>query len=172
MKKALLVIDMLDDFLKEDGALTIGDGKAVTQNVKSRLEEWRSEEGGPVIYIMDRHRPDDAEFQMFPPHCIEGERGAEVIAELAPRKEDFLIYKRRYSAFFGTDLDLTLRELEVNELELVGVCTQICVLYTAADARMLNYGVTVRRKCVDSFDREAHRFALREMEKTLGVKVL
>ena len=170
MKKALLVIDMLDDF-KEDGALTIGDGKAVAE-CEIPAGRMAPEEGGPVIYIMDRHRPDDAEFQMFPPHCIEGERGAEVIAELAPRKEDFLIYKRRYSAFFGTDLDLTLRELEVNELELVGVCTQICVLYTAADARMLNYGVTVRRKCVDSFDREAHRFALREMEKTLGVKVL
>ncbi len=91
---------------------------------------------------------------------------------MAPREGDFQVYKRRYSAFFGTDLDLTLRELGVTELELVGVCTQICVLYTAADARMLNYNITVRKECVASFDEDAHAFALKEMEKTLGVKVL
>jgi len=94
------------------------------------------------------------------------------VAELAPQEGDLKIYKRRYSAFFGTDLDLTLRELGVTEVELVGVCTQICVLYTAADARMLNYDVTVRRNCVASFDPQAHEFALKEMEKTLGVKVI
>ncbi len=171
MNEALLVIDMLHDFLNEDGALSIGDSGQIIRQVGCRLVEWRSR-GKPVIYIMDRHLPTDAEFQMFPPHCLSGEKGAEIIAELAPRRGDILIHKRRYSAFFGTDLDLTLRELGVSELELTGVCTNICVLYTAADARMLNYGVTVRRECVASFDENAHVFALKEMEKTLGVKVI
>lgn len=171
MSKALLIIDMLKDFLDQDGALSIGDSQQIIQNVSSRLEQWRAG-GNPVIYIMDRHLPDDAEFKMFPPHCLAGEKGGEVVDELAPRQGDILIHKRRYSAFFGTDLDLTLRELGVGELELAGVCTNICVLYTAADARMLNYAVTVRRDCVASFDAEAHAFALTEMEKTLGVKVL
>ncbi|HHU30103.1 MAG TPA: cysteine hydrolase [Firmicutes bacterium] len=171
MARALLVIDMLRDFLDEDGALSIGDAKQIIRNVAKRTEEWRAS-GNPVIYILDRHLPDDAEFKMFPPHCLAGERGGEVVDELAPREGDIRIYKRRYSAFFGTDLDLTLRELGVTEVELAGVCTQICVLYTAADARMLNYEVTVRRECVASFDEKAHEFALQEMEKTLGVKVL
>lgn len=171
MAMALLVIDMLRDFLDEDGALSIGDAKQIIRNVAKRTEEWRAS-GNPVIYILDRHLPDDAEFKMFPPHCLAGERGGEVVDELAPREGDIRIYKRRYSAFFGTDLDLTLRELGVTEVELAGVCTQICVLYTAADARMLNYEVTVRRECVASFDEKAHEFALQEMEKTLGVKVL
>lgn len=171
MTKALLVIDMLKDFLEESGALCIGDSRQVIDNVSSRVKEWRLQ-GCPVIYVMDRHLPHDAEFKMFPPHCLAGERGGEVVDELIPAEGDFLVYKRRYSAFFGTDLDLTLRELGVAELELAGVCTQICILYTAADARMLNYSVTVRKKCVASFDEAAHEFALREMEKTLGVKVL
>jgi nicotinamidase/pyrazinamidase len=171
MAKALLVIDMLKDFLDKDGALSIGDSEKLIQNVTSRLKEWR-EEGNAVIYIMDRHLPQDAEFKMFRPHCLAGEKGGEVIGELAPREEDYKIYKRRYSAFFGTDLDLTLRELGVTELELVGVCTNICVLYTAADARMLNYDVTVRKNCVASFDEKAHEFALGELEKTLGAKVI
>ncbi len=171
MKKALLVIDMLKDFLAKEGALCIGDSKPIIKKVSARVNEWRSDEN-PVIYIMDRHLPQDAEFKMFPPHCLVGERGAEMVGELTPQEGDFLVYKRRYSAFFGTDLDLTLREMGVTELELAGVCTQICILYTAADARMLNYDVTVRKECVDSFDKEAHEFALNEMEKTLGVKVL
>lgn len=171
MSEAFLVIDMLHDFLKQDGALSIGDSTQIIRNVQERLEKWRSGKK-PVIYIMDRHLPNDAEFNMFPPHCLAGERGAEIVAELSPRKEDILIFKRRYSAFFGTDLDLTLRELGAKALELTGVCTQICVLYTAADARMLSYAVTVRKDCVASFDAEAHEFALKEMKKTLGVKVL
>lgn len=171
MSKALLVIDMLKDFLKKEGALYIGDAGRTIENVSRRVQEWRLQ-GSPVIYIVDRHLPHDAEFKMFPPHCLAKEQGGEIIDELAPAQEDIVIFKRRYSAFFGTDLDLTLRELAVNELELTGVCTQICVLYTAADARMLNYAVTVRKDCVASFDQEAHIFALKEMEKTLGVKVL
>jgi nicotinamidase-related amidase len=109
---------------------------------------------------------------MFKPHCIKNTKGGEIIDSLAPRPGDYIIPKRRYSAFFGTDLDATLREMNVSELILVGVCTNICVLYTAADARMLNYKVTVIRDGVASFDEEAHKFALREMENTLGVKII
>ncbi|MDO9534440.1 MAG: isochorismatase family cysteine hydrolase [Bacillota bacterium] len=171
MRKALLIIDMLRDFLETNGALCIGDSKEIIQNVSSRLKEWRLQKN-PVIYIMDKHLPHDAEFKMFSPHCLTGEWGSEVVDELAPCEGDFIIYKRRYSAFFGTDLDLTLRELGVTELELVGVCTQICVLYTAADARMRHYDVIVRKNCVASFDEEAHEFALKELERTLGAKVI
>lgn len=171
MKKALLIIDMLRDFLEQGGALCIGDSEKLIQNVLLRLKEWR-QLGDPVIYIMDRHLPQDTEFEMFPPHCIRGEWGSEVVVALAPQEQDYLVYKRRYSAFFGTDLDLTLRELGIGALELAGVCTQICVLYTAADARMRHYNVTVREGCVASFDAEAHAFALKEMERTLGVKVI
>lgn len=171
-KKALLIIDMLNDFIKPEGALYIGEAaQEVTGEIQSIIEEARRE-GMPIIYICDSHRPDDAEFNMFKPHCVRGTKGAEIVEELAPRPGDYIIPKRRYSAFFGTDLDATLREMGITELVLVGVCTNICVLYTAADARMLNYGVTVIKNAVASFSQEAHRFALGEMENTLGVKVM
>ncbi len=171
MSRALLVIDMLNDFIDKKGALFIGNTEEIMKNVSSRLQKWQAQ-GDPIIYIMDRHLPGDAEFKMFPPHCLCGEWGSRVIESLAPREKDFQIYKRRYSAFYGTDLDLTLRELGVTELELAGVCTQICILYTAADARMRQYDVTVRKNCVASFDVKAHEFALIEMAETLGVKVI
>lgn len=170
--RALLIIDMLNDFIKPQGALYIGPAAAkVVPVIKGRLDHFRQNRE-PVIFICDRHRQGDLEFAMFPPHCLEGDSGGEVIAELAPRPEERLIYKRRYSAFFGTELDLTLREYGVSELELAGVVTNICVLYTAADARMLNYRVTVNAAAVAGIDQQAHRFALQEMEKTLGVTLL
>lgn len=171
MAKALLVIDMLNDFLEKNGSLYIGDSGQLIQNVASRIREYRST-GNPIIYLMDSHTPQDAEFKMFPPHCLTGQLGADVIEALSPEKGDFLICKRRYSSFFGTDLDLTLRELGITQLELAGVCTQICILYTAADARMLNYDVEVHKDCTASFDAAAHEFALKEMKSTLGVSVL
>ncbi|NLA10989.1 MAG: cysteine hydrolase [Firmicutes bacterium] len=170
--KALLVIDMLNDFIKPEGALYIGPAaQQVVPAVRSRVELFRKS-GDPVLFICDRHRSGDLEFEMFPPHCLEGDPGGEVIEELAPLPEERLIYKRRYSAFFGTELDLTLRELGIAELELSGVVTNICVLYTAADARMLNYRVAVSPAAVAAIDEQSHLFALQEMEKTLGVTML
>lgn len=171
-KKALLVIDMLNDFISPDGALYVGETAGeVTEEVKKTIEKARKK-GIPVIYICDSHREDDAEFKMFKLHCVKDTKGGEIVDVLAPKPGDYIILKRRYSAFFGTDLDAYLRELGVSELILVGVCTNICILYTAADARMLNYDVTVIRDCVSSFDEKAHYFALKEMENTLGAKII
>lgn len=170
-RKAVLVIDMLVDFIYFLGALYVGDNAArVVFPIVDLLERERAE-GSKIIYICDRHKRDDAEFEMFARHCVEGTKGAGIVSELAPHEDDIIIPKRRFSGFAGTDLDVTLREEGIDELILCGVCTNICVLYTAADARSLNYKVSVPRNCVASFDSKAHDFALKEMEKTLGVNV-
>ena len=170
--KALLIIDMLVDFIDPQGALYIGPAaQELVPAVKARLEEYR-DNGNPIIFLCDHHLEDDHEFKMFPPHSLKGSGGEEIIADLTPLPGERVIYKRRFSAFFGTDLDLTLRDLDVNEIELIGVCTNICILYTAAEARMRSYLVTVPVKAVASFDQEAHDFALKEMDKTLGVTLI
>ena len=170
--KALLVIDMLKDFIHEDGALTTGiAGRGIIEFIKSRLDEFRNG-GHPIIYICDNHETDDKEFNMFPPHCIANTQGSKIIEELRPMDGDKVIKKRRYSSFFGTDLDLYLREKGVDELYIVGVCTNICVLYTAADARNLAYNVNIYRDGVASFDNGAHEFALKEAKDTLGCNII
>ncbi len=170
--KALLIVDMLADFIYPEGALYLGPpASSLIKGVRSRLEEYRAE-GDLVIYLCDRHPEDDREFDMFPPHSLEGSQGSDIIAELAPQAGERIIGKRRFSAFCGTDLDLTLREKGIVDLELAGCVTNICILYTAADARMLNYGVSVSEKAVASFDPQAHSFALQEMVKTLGVNLI
>ncbi len=171
IKKALLIIDMLNDFIRENGKLYIGnDGEKIISPIQKELERFRQGKK-PVFYICDCHRPDDKEFNLFPPHCLSETEGANIIEELKPSKDDFIIHKRRYSGFFQTDLDISLREEGIIELELVGVCTNICVLYTAASARMLDYKVTVLKDAVASFDQGAHDFALKQMKDILGVEI-
>lgn len=170
--KALLVIDMLNDFINEDGALSTGSpGKVIINFVKEKIMEFR-EKDYPIVYICDNHEKDDKEFDMFPPHCVANTEGSQIIEELEVKESDKIIMKRRYSAFYGTDLDLYLREKGVDEIYLVGVCTNICVLYTSADARNIAYKVNIYKDGVASFDEEAHKFALKEAKTTLGCQIL
>ncbi|NMB27475.1 MAG: cysteine hydrolase [Tissierellia bacterium] len=170
--KALLIIDMLKDFIYKDGALTTGPaGEEIIDFIKNKTEEFRDKDY-PIIYICDNHEEDDKEFDMFSPHCITNTKGSEIIEELEVKVGDKIINKRRYSSFFGTELDLYLRERGVDEIYLVGVCTNICVLYTAADARNLAYKVNIYKDGVASFDEEAHNFTLKEAERTLGCKII
>ena len=172
MRRALVVVDMIEDFVHEGGALYCGPSMTrIVPVIQRELDRARSS-GEPVVYLKDDHLPQDAEFALFPPHAIVGTKGAEIVPELAPRDGDIVVPKRRYSGFFGTDLDITLRERAIDTLRLVGDCTNICVLYTAADARNLGYAVEVVRDGVTSFDLEAHADALRELEKTLGATIL
>lgn len=170
--KALLVIDMVTDFIDPAGALYIGPvAKKIIPVIKSRLDQYRVE-GHPVIFVCDSHVSDDTEFNLFPPHSVGGSGGEELISELTPLAEERIIPKRRFSAFVGTDLDITLRDKGIDEIELTGVVTNICILYTAAMAKMYGYIVNVPVNAVASFDEEAHHFALKEMEKTLGVNMI
>ncbi len=167
MTRTLLVVDCLNDFLDLGGSLNCGTaGRTVLPAIAGEIEAARRQ-GMDVLYACDAHRPDDAEFELYPPHCVEGTWGAEIVPELAPQPGDRIVRKRRFSAFFGTDLDLVLRETGSQELRIVGVCTNICVLYTTADARMRGYGVTVPARAVTSFDPEAHRFALGQLRDVL-----
>jgi len=170
--EALIVIDMLNDFVCEDGALYIGEtvGKIIPE-IQKKISKCR-ESGIPVIYVCDNHDEDDAEFEMFPKHATTGSRGAEIHKDLRPRPDDAVVLKKRFSAFFGTNFEELLKEKEIDTLELCGVCTNICVLYTCADARARGLSVRVDRRCVDTFDRAAHEFALKEMERTLGAKLI
>jgi len=163
---------MIHDFADPSGALYCGPSMPPVISVIERELARARAAHEPVVYLTDDHLPDDAEFKMFPPHAIHGTKGAQIIPQLTPAPGDVVIPKRRYSGFFGTDLDITLREKGADTLRLVGDCTNICVLYTAADARNLGYAVEVVRDGVTSFDLEAHRDALRELEKTLGARLV
>ena len=170
MANAVLVMDMLCGFLEEGHPLYCGDkARRIIPHVQALLERELAQ-GSKIFFLCDHHTPDDPEFKMFLPHCIEGTAEAEVIPELAQYQGE-LIPKRRFSAFFDTPLEKKLAELKPEKLVVCGVCTDICVMHTVADARNRDYCVEVPVDCVASFDEKAHRFALEHMEKVLGAKL-
>lgn len=171
MREAVIVIDMLNDFIRPDGLLYVPGSERLIEPIGRRLAETRAA-GDAVIYACNHHLPDDEEFRIFGPHGVVGSFGAEVISELAPQPGDRLVAKRRYSAFFCSELLLSLRELRVEAVEITGVVTNICVYFTAADARNLAYPVTVHAQRVAGLDERTHEFALEQMVSVLGVKVV
>ena len=171
MSQALIIIDMLNDFVREDGALKCGDRvEEIVQPIARRLHQAR-QYGHTVIFMCDTHRPDDPEFEQFPPHAVQGTEGGEVIEELAPQDGEYVLPKRRYSAFFQSELLLALLEREITEIEITGVCTNICVMYTAADAVSYGFEVFVDADHVAALDEESHEIGLKQMEEVLGVEV-
>ena len=170
MSNALLVVDMVVGFMEPGHNLYCGDeAREIVPRVR-RLIEDELAKGSAVFFICDNHEPDDLEFQMFPVHCVKGTEEAEVIGELAGY-DGVMIPKRRYSAFYDTDLERRLTELAPDKIIICGVCTDICVMHTASDARNRDYSVEVPADCVASFDPSAHAYALDHMEKILGANV-
>ena len=169
--KALLVIDMLNDFIEPEGKLYIGEsGKRIVPFIKDKILEFRKE--GKVIYVCDAHSENDKEFKDWPPHAIRGSWGAEVIRELSPLLEDIMVEKRTYDGFIGTRLEEVLKRLSIKEIYLTGVLTNICVLYTGAHAKMIGYPVKVYRDGCASISDDKQEWALREMSESLKIEVV
>lgn len=147
---ALLVVDMLHDFCEAGGAMVLPNAQALYQP-QNRLLGAIRDAGGVVVFVNDAHRPQmrrDREFLKRDTHCIEGSPGAAVVAALSQASEDLAVTKRRYSGFFQTDLDLTLRDMQIETVIVVGVVTNICVRATVHDAFFLGYQVVVPEDCV------------------------
>ena len=104
---------------------------------------------------------------MFPPHCIAGTKESEIIPELVNYQGE-IIPKKRYSGFYGTNLESRLEEIKPEKIVICGVLTNICVMHTTADARNRDYKVEIPVNCVASPDEAAHKFALEHMDKVLG----
>ena len=171
-KKALIVADMLRDFLEPQGTLYLGDaGREIIPFAARKIEETRAG-GGVVIYVCDAHAPDDKEFRLFAPHAVKGTRGAEIIPELQVRPGDYRVEKTTYSSFFNTDLDAVLRREQVARVEIVGVCTSICVMETVKELFERDIPCLVYREGVADFDPEGHAFALKYMQRVLGAEVV
>jgi nicotinamidase-related amidase len=171
-RQALLVVDMLHDFMHPEGALFCGpESLAIIPRIKALIEEKRRA-ASLIIFVQDSHPPDDKEFRRFPPHCLAGQPGSAIIPDLALKPGDIIVPKRRFSAFFETGLDEILSAAGVEEVHLCGVCTSICVMDTCSDLRNRDYEVKVHCQAVADFDPRAHEFALGRMSAILGAELV
>ncbi|WP_068774230.1 cysteine hydrolase family protein [Paenibacillus sp. FJAT-26967] len=176
--KALIVIDYTYDFV--EGMLPVGEPAVAIEDRIAELTEEFAHRGDYVVMAVDYHRlnePDHPETLLFPPHNIEGTSGRELYGRLKAvyeEHQDQIVWmdKTRYSAFCGTDLELQLRSRGIQEVHLIGVCTDICVLHTAVDAYNKAFDIYVHEDAVASFNPAGHEFALGHFRTTLGAKIV
>jgi len=172
-KTALLVIDMLNDFVLEGAPLEVPAARKMVPLLMDEIEKARKQHM-PVIYVCDAHDEHDQEFVRmgWPAHALSGTSGAAVIDALKPQPQDTIIQKKSYSAFFATPLHGLLQKRSIAHLLITGCVTNICVLYTVVDAVQRGYRVTVPRNCVAGLNVQDHECALRQMHDILGAQII
>ncbi len=166
---AILVVDMLNDFVT--GALKCDRGLAIVPTTAKLLDGARKY-GVPVIFCNDAHiKGIDHELKLWGDHAIAGTKGAEVIPELKVSSKDYIVPKRRYSGFFHTDLDLLLKELNVDTVIMTGLHAHMCVRHTSADAYQLGYNVVVCKDATNSFTQEDYDYGIKYLKEVYGAEV-
>ncbi|KAJ4718089.1 Isochorismatase-like protein [Melia azedarach] len=146
-RTALLVIDMQNDFILDDGLMRVDGGKAVIPNVIKAVEIAR-QRGILVVWVVREHDPQGRDVELFRQHLYstgkvgptsKGSQGAELVDGLVIKEGDYKLVKTHFSAFFATHLNSFLRTAGIDSLVIVGVQTPNCIRQTVFDAVALDY---------------------------------
>jgi nicotinamidase-related amidase len=168
-RPALIVVDVQKG---GDGAIPNMPGKGERIERTLRVLDAARQARIPIVFLQEKHRRNLVDFGREldgteAVHLLEGDRASELVDELAPRGEahdEYVITKRRYSAFFGTDFEILLKGLKVDTLILLGGLTDVCVHYTFVDAHQHDYYARVVEDCCGGSSEARHAAALDAME--------
>jgi biuret amidohydrolase len=167
----LLVIDIQRGYgmSAEEMGITLMNGSSQMINRAELIVEAARTAHVPIVFFREVHRPDGVDFGREldgdeGPHCIDGDPGTEFWPTLVPRAGEYSIPKRRYSCFFGTDLEILLKGLGASTLVLIGGLTDVCVHYTFADGHQHDYHMRVVNDCVIGSSEARHSASLSAME--------
>jgi len=175
MQKALIVVDMQNDFLLPTGSLFIGHD---TTDFRKRVAEYVKNFKGKVFYTKDTHKEYDPEFDLFPEHCIRYKWGNDLVEELVgdPLPPLHILEKKSFAL-----PEVLVREYLCifDEVEIIGVCSHICISDIAAQIINIakNQGstiphVTILKYLVDDFDMVMAEFSLDRLQRLYGVRVI
>lgn len=169
--RALLLVDFINP-LRFEGSEQIAAGALAAAQATHALRERLWAEGVPVIFANDNYGLWQSNFWAMVRHC---ERQAGTVGEMtrliAPGPRDIAILKPRHSAFYGTPLELLLDQMQVQELIITGLATDLCVLMTAMDAYLRSYRAWVPADCCAAQSVQAHRWALSHLQGALKCQV-
>jgi nicotinamidase/pyrazinamidase len=161
MNAAVLVIDMVKDTFSEEHPYPITPQAQAIVPAINRVTAWARKNDYPVVFACDSFLEDDFIFKgKMKPHSLRGTSGSEVTDLLDFYAGDVYLPKRRFSAFYKTDLDQTLRGRGVDTVVVCGIATHFCVLATVLDALSHDFSAVFVDDATASFSAEAHQSAL------------
>lgn len=168
---AILVVDVINDLEFPGGQNVLPWARRMVDRLVPVLDRARAA-GVPVVYVNDNFGNWRSNFHEVVRHCTRPEaRGREVVQRLTPSPDDYFILKPKHSAFFATSLVPLLEFLKVKRLVLAGIATNLCVFFTAHDAHMREYDITVLSDCCAAESDADHDLALDQLKRFLGVRV-
>jgi nicotinamidase-related amidase len=170
MKDALLLVDVVNDFLHEGGESLLRSYRRAHETLKAAIDRAHGA-GVAVVYANENFGTWDGDVQRLVRHAIEEGRGGELVEEIAPGPGDRFVVKPRYSAFDHTPLVLLLRELGVERILIAGAATEMCVVQTAIDARELGFKVSILPEACSSVDERNERLALEYADTVVGARL-
>ena len=161
MNPAIILIDMLEDSFSEEHRNPVTPfAKAIVPNI-NRLTDIARSKNIPVIFSMDSFMHGDFIFKgKMREHSIRGTKGADLYHGLSHTDRDIYSHKRRFSTFFKTDVDQTLRLFNVDTVVLTGLNSHWCVLSSALDALSNDFRAYIIEDCSASYSEEIHRTAM------------
>ena len=169
---ALIIIDMQNDFIIEGAPIECPGGRNIIPNIQ-KVRAWAKENDIPVFYTQEMHRFQKIDYGLElerhePIHCLEGTRGVEIIDELKPEDDEYVIIKRRYSGYYLTDLEVLMRAFNRKALILTGAATNVCVYATAVDAMQRDVHPIVLSDGVAGTSIELHEAFLKNIDYVIG----
>lgn len=166
---ALLLVDVINAFFAADGAFHYDEAALVLPALEQLLAAAR-DGGRLVVHARESHYRGlaDLEGRKLPPHCVVGESDAQFFAGFEPVNDEVELRKRRYSAFFGTDLALLLQEQRARRVVVAGVKTNVCIRATIQDAFAYGFEPVVSREAVNSNRSHLHEATLEDVERYFG----
>lgn len=169
---ALIIVDMQNDFVKEEGSLTVPAASATIPHIQELLKAVRAQDVH-VAYTQDTQVEGDPEFDIWPEHCLIGTWGWEIIPELQPQPGEVICQKNRYDAFYDSWLDHFLTRLwQVKNVVIVGTVSNICVAHTAASAGLRWFHVVVPANGISALNEFDQALTLRQVSNLYSGSVL
>jgi len=160
--KALLVVDMVNDFVSSNGALTVPGAMALLPNIELAIKKIVEKEG-KIIFCNDQHELNDPEFDAYPSHCIKGTWGSAILDSFMTDLHSTIVGKTTFSAFSNGVLDDLLKSMNVHTIFVCGVVTEICIKRTVWSARDIGYETFVLTDCIKGLDDADAGMALMKM---------
>lgn len=169
---ALIIVDMQNDFIVEGAPIECPGGRDIVPNI-IKLKGWAKGNNIPVFYTQETHRYQNVDYGLElernePQHCLEGTPGVEIIDELKPEDDDYVIVKRRYSGYYLTDLEVLMRAFKKKALIIAGAATNVCVYATALDAMQRDVQPIVVSDCVAGTSVDLHEAFLKNIDYVIG----
>lgn len=168
---ALLIVDIVSEYRFPDAERILKGARKAAKNI-ARLKQRAHAANVPVIYVNDTAGKWESDQRAFVQRCLKPRaRGRDVVELIAPSAGDYFMFKPKHSAFFGTPLETLLQQLHVSTLVLTGVTSHQCVLFTAMDAHVREYGLVIPSDCIGAADPIDTRHALYVFSHALNAKI-